>query len=137
MDLWGTDLAGGILLEEPYQTRAYTESRPPVAVDDHLLNYRQQSPRPFNRGLSLQTMPTLNPQDAYAAAMLGDDAFDTQKIAANGTLKRMKMPRPETQFTPIRPPLDGLPLLQGPLQNAGSGKTVDMKKNFFVDFLCF
>ena len=134
MELWGNDLAGGILLQEPYQTKAYQqEIKPPQATPNRFVNMTYLSPakqppsgviglqdqsnygsgnlvtgqpthhhpllsppsssqtlphpnvpHSFSRGL---TMPSLNAQEAYAAAMAG---FDTHKIAGHGTLKRMQ-----------------------------------------------
>ena len=131
MELWGNDLDGGILLQEPYQTKAYqqdiqhpqgtpnrfvnmtylspSKQSPSIGLQDqsnygsnvgtsnsahHQLLSPQTSqalphqpnthPRTFSRGL---TMPSLNAQEAYAAAMAG---FDTHKIAGHGTLKRLQ-----------------------------------------------
>ena len=131
MELWGTDLAGGILLQEPYQTKAYqqdikysqaapnrfvnltylspSKQSPSIGLQDQsnymggigvgntnqpihpLLSPPNQTALPhtnvppsFSRGL---TMPSLNAQEAYAAAMAG---FDTHKIAGHGTLKRLQ-----------------------------------------------
>ena len=128
MELWGNDLAGGILLQEPYQTKAYQqEIKPPQATPNRFVNLTYLSPSkqapsiglqdqsnysgnlgsnnsphhpllsPQNQALPLPnvphsfsrgiTMPSLNAQEAYAAAMAG---FDTHKIAGHGTLKRMQ-----------------------------------------------
>ena len=125
MELWGTDLSGGILVQEE-DYRAY-DNRPRMA---NVASTRQpQRPRPFHRGLSLQTMPTLNPQDAYAAAMMHDsEHFDTGKVAGNGTLKR----RQQTEYTTMHSAAAaaaeeetscGLPLLQTPQKPPiGSGE---------------
>ena len=124
MELWGTDLSGGILVQEE-DYRAY-DNRPRMA---NVASTRQpQRPRPFHRGLSLQTMPTLNPQDAYAAAMMHDsEHFDTGKVAGNGTLKR----RQQTEYTVMQSAAAaaeeeatcGLPLLQTPQKPPiGSGE---------------
>ena len=128
MELWGNDLAGGILLQEPYQTRAYQqEIKTTQATPNRFVNLTYLSPAKQVPGIGLQdqtnynanmgggntahhallsppsqsvqhsnvhptfsrgiTMPTLNAQEAYAAAMAG---FDTHKIAGHGTLKRLQ-----------------------------------------------
>ena len=130
MELWCNDLAGGILLQEPYQTGAsyqQQEGKTAQTAPNRFVNltYLSQStkggiglqdqrsynpnlggsplhpllsPPPavqspgvhptFSRGL---TMPSLNAQEAYAAAMAG---FDTHKVAGHGTLKRMQQQAP-------------------------------------------
>ena len=128
MELWGNDLAGGILLQEPYQTRAYQqEIKTTQATPNRFVNLTYLSPAKQVSGIGLQdqtnynanlgaghaahhallspqsqtlphanvhptfsrglTMPSLNAQEAYAAAMAG---FDTHKIAGHGTLKRLQ-----------------------------------------------
>lgn len=128
MELWGNDLAGGILLQEPYQTRAYQqEIKTFQATPNRFVNMTYLSPAKQIPGIGLQdqtnynanlgagnpthhallspppqalphsnvhptfsrgiTMPSLNAQEAYAAAMAG---FDTHKIAGHGTLKRLQ-----------------------------------------------
>ena len=94
--MWGTDLSGGILLEEPYQTRAYgTDGVASQQAPDRFLNLTYlMSPSPTTSPFSrpIQTMPALDPQDAYAAAMMEDRVqFNTQRVASHGTLKRMRL----------------------------------------------
>ena len=126
MELWGNDLAGGILLQEPYQTKAYQQDiKSPQATPNRFVNLTYLSPSKQSPSIGLQdqsnyissnsqpihpllsppnqtalphtkvppsfsrgiTMPSLNAQEAYAAAMAG---FDTHKIAGHGTLKRLQ-----------------------------------------------
>ena len=131
MELWGNDLAGGILLQEPYQTKAYQQDiKNPQATPNRFVNLTYLSPSKQSPSIGLQdqsnymgcvggsnnsqqihpllsppnqtalphtnvppsfsrglTMPSLNAQEAYAAAMAG---FDTHKIAGHGTLKRLQ-----------------------------------------------
>ena len=138
MELWGNDLAGGILLQEPYQTKAYQqEIKPPQATPNRFVNLTYLSPSKQVAGIGLQdqsnyvgnvgvsnsphhpllspqnqalshpnvphsfsrgiTMPSLNAQEAYAAAMAG---FDTHKIAGHGTLKRLQ-PQSHGYVSPV------------------------------------
>ena len=132
MELWGNDLAGGILTEPDYQTRAYQQNaKTAQAAPNRFVNLTYlanakyvglglqdetnyspnlggnplMTPPPqamphssvhptFSRGI---TMPTLNAQEAYAAAMAG---FDTHKVAGHGTLKRLQ--QAHTPGTPQR-----------------------------------
>ena len=55
MELWGNDLAGGILLQEPYQTKAYQqEIKPPQATPNRFVNLTYLSPSKQVAGIGLQ-----------------------------------------------------------------------------------
>ena len=57
MELWGNDLAGGILLQEPYQTKAYQqETKPPQATPNRFVNMTYLSPakQPSSAVIGLQ-----------------------------------------------------------------------------------
>lgn len=65
---WGNELDGGILLEEPYQTRAYSSN-----TQERLIN-----------------MTYLSKDDKKG--------FDSSKVVQHGTLKRMKRAVTDAQF---------------------------------------
>ena len=55
MELWGNDLAGGILLQEPYQTKAYQqEIKPPQATPNRFVNLTYLSPSKQIPSIGLQ-----------------------------------------------------------------------------------
>ena len=85
LDRWPNDLAGGILMQEPYITSAYEDLDAPSPAQDRFLNLTYLSSgsnRKLNRGSSLGSV--------------FKDEFDTQKVAAHGTLKRMRFQKAAT-----------------------------------------
>ena len=158
MELWGNDLAGGILLQEPYQTKAYQQDmKNPQATPSRFVNLTYLSPSKQSPNIGLQdqsnymgsgrgsnesqpihpllsppnqtalphtnvhhsfsrglTMPSLNAQEAYAAAMAG---FDTHKIAGHGTLKRLQQHSTQGYSSPaVRRPVSNNSLQNTPPQ---------------------
>ena len=78
-------LDGGILVEEPYNTEAYNLPSLPAQRRFVDLTYRN-------------SLPNLQPVDENMDNLFVDNQFDTKKVAAKGTLQRMKVKlRPELQ----------------------------------------
>merc|ERR1719509_420607 len=69
-------LEGGILMEEPYHTEAYNT---PLSVPRHFLNLSYRN-----------SLPNLQPGTGLGDPELAGK-FDTMKVAARGTLQRMKV----------------------------------------------